>query len=34
VKPILGDLKFELASADDVAKAVKNWLVSVGIKKH
>lgn len=33
LKPIIGDLKFESASADDVAKAVKNWLVSVGIKE-
>jgi alcohol dehydrogenase class IV len=33
LKPILGDLKFESATSDDVAKAVKNWLVSVGIKE-
>jgi len=33
LKPILGDLKFESTTADDVAKAVKNWLVSVGIKE-
>ncbi len=33
LKPILGNLKFETATADDVAKAVKTWLVSVGIKE-
>lgn len=33
LKPILGDLKFEVATADDVANEVKKWLVSVGIKE-
>ncbi len=33
LKPILEDLKFETATADDVSKKVKKWLVSVGIKE-
>jgi len=33
LKPLLGDLKFEVATADDVANEVKKWLVSVGIKE-
>jgi len=33
LEPILGDLKFEVATADDVANEVKKWLVSVGIKE-
>lgn len=33
LKPIIGDLKFETATADDVAIGVKKWLVSVGIKE-
>lgn len=33
LKPILGDLKFETATAEDVAAQVKKWLVSVGVKE-
>lgn len=33
LKPILGDLKFETATAEDVSKGVRKWLVSVGVKE-
>ncbi len=33
LKPMLGDLKFENATAEQVANKVKEWLISVGVKE-